>query len=164
MKTITLLRHAKSSWANTDLVDFDRPLNLRGKENAPDMAQRLKTAGIRPALILSSPAKRAWSTAKIIATKIACPIECLQRDHDLYHAGISRLLDVLATQDEGLKNILLVAHNPGLTDLANALIPGLTTKLPTCGFVSVRVDVDSWDLRGRRSAELIEYNYPRKPQ
>jgi bisphosphoglycerate-dependent phosphoglycerate mutase len=58
MKTITLLRHAKSSWDNTDLVDFDRPLNARGKKNAPDMAQRLKAAGIRPSLILSSPAKR----------------------------------------------------------------------------------------------------------
>jgi len=164
VKTITLLRHAKSSWDNTDLVDFDRPLNARGKKNAPDMAQRLKTAGIRPSLILSSPAKRAWSTAKLFATEISYPIEFLQRDRDLYHAGVGRLLDALATQDEGFNSILMVAHNPGLTDLANDLIPGLTTNLPTCGFVSVLVDVDTWELRGRRSAKLIEYNYPKKPQ
>jgi len=164
MKTITLLRHAKSSWDNADLVDFDRPLNSRGKKNAPDMARRLKIAGIRPSLILSSPARRAWSTAKLIAAEITYPIEFLQRDRDLYHAGTSRLLDVLATQDEGFNSILMIAHNPGLTDLANDLIPGLTTNLPTCGFVSVLVDVDTWDLRGRRSAELIEYNYPKKPQ
>jgi phosphohistidine phosphatase len=164
MKTITLLRHAKSSWDNTDLVDFDRPLNARGKKNAPDMAQRLKAAGIRPSLILSSPAKRAWSTAKIIATEITYPIEFLQRDRNLYHAGVNRLIHVLASQDEGFENIVLVAHNPGLTQLANELIPGLTTNLPTCGFVSVLVDVDTWDLRGRRSAELVEFNYPKKPQ
>jgi len=162
MRTITLLRHAKSSWDNTDLVDFDRPLNIRGRKNAPEMARRLKAAGVRPSLILSSPAKRAWSTAKIIATEISYPIEFLQRDRDLYHAGTQRLLDVLAAQDEGFKNILLVAHNPGLTDLANELVPGLTNNLPTCGFVAVKVEVDTWDLRARRSAELIEYNYPKK--
>ena len=164
MKTFTLLRHAKSSWDNSSLVDFDRPLNARGKKNAPVMAKRLKTAGIRPSLILSSPAKRAWSTAKIIAKEISYPIEFLQRDRDLYHAEAGRLLDVIATQDEGFKSILLVAHNPGLTDLANELVPGLTSNLPTCGFVSVLVDVDTWDLRGRRSAKLMEYNYPKKPQ
>ena len=82
----------------------------------------------------------------------------------MYHAGVNRLIEVLASQDEGFKNIILVAHNPGLTDLANELIPELTTNLPTCGFLSVLVDVDTWDLRGRRSAELIEYNYPKKPQ
>ncbi len=162
MRTITLLRHAKSSWDNTDLVDFDRPLNGRGRKNAPEMARRLKAAGVRPSLILSSPAKRAWSTAKIIAAEISYPIEFLQRDRDLYHAGTQRLLDVLAAQDEGFKNILLVAHNPGLTDLANELVPGLTNNLPTCGFVAVKVEVDTWDLRARKSAELIEYNYPKK--
>ncbi len=162
MRTITLLRHAKSSWDNTDLVDFDRPLNGRGRKNAPEMARRLKAAGVRPSLILSSPAKRAWSTAKIIAAEISYPIEFLQRDRDLYHAGTQRLLDILAAQDEGFKNILLVAHNPGLTDLANELVPGLTNNLPTCGFVAVKVEVDTWDLRARKSAELIEYNYPKK--
>ena len=162
MRTITLLRHAKSSWDNTDLVDFDRPLNGRGRKNAPEMAHRLRVAGIRPSLILSSPAKRAWSTAKIIAAEIGYPAEFLQRDRDLYHAGTERLLDVIATQDEGFNSILLVAHNPGLTDLANELVPGLTNNLQTCGYVAVSVDVDSWDLRGRRSAELIEYDYPKK--
>ena len=162
MRTITLLRHAKSSWDNPELVDFDRPLNGRGRKNAPEMAQRLRIAGIRPSLILSSPAKRAWSTAKIIAAEIGYPAEFLHRDRDLYHAGTERLLDVLATQDEGFNSILLVAHNPGLTDLANELVPGLTNNLQTCGYVAVSVDVDSWDLRGRRSAELIEYDYPKK--
>lgn len=66
-KTLTLLRHAKSSWKSDALSDFDRPLNSRGRQDAPEMARRLQAAGIRPSLIVSSPAKRAWSTAKEVA-------------------------------------------------------------------------------------------------
>jgi len=162
MKTITLLRHAKSSWDDSTIVDFDRPLNDRGRTNSPEMAHRLRAAGIRPSLILSSPAKRAWSTAKIFAREISYPLEFLQRDRNLYHAGLKQLFDVIATQDEGFNSILVVGHNPGLTDLANELVPGLTTNMPTAAFVAVLVDTDTWDLRGRRSADLIEYNYPKK--
>ncbi|MGI9205591.1 MAG: SixA phosphatase family protein [Woeseiaceae bacterium] len=164
MKTITLLRHAKSSWDDSTLVDFDRPLNDRGRKNSPEMAQRLRAAGIRPSLILSSPAKRAWSTARIFAREISYPLEFLQRDRDLYHAGLKQLFDVIATQDEGFNSILVVGHNPGLTDLANELVPGLTTNMPTAAFVATLVDTDTWDLRGRRSVDLIEYNYPKKKQ
>ena len=164
MKTITLLRHAKSSWDDSTIVDFDRPLNERGRTNSPEMAHRLRAAGIRPSLILSSPAKRAWSTAKIFAREISYPLEFLQRDRNLYHAGLKQLFDVIATQDEGFNSILVVGHNPGLTDLANELLPGLTTNMPTAAFVAVLVDTDTWDLRARRSADLIEYNYPKKQQ
>lgn len=162
MKTITLLRHAKSSWDDPTLVDFDRPLNERGRKTAPDMAHRLRAAGIRPSLILSSPAKRAWSTAKIFATEISYPLEFLQRDKDLYHASATQLFNVIAGQDEGFNSILVVGHNPGLTDLANELLPGLTSNMPTAAFVSVLLDTDTWDLRGRRSADLIDYDYPKK--
>ncbi len=162
MKTITLLRHAKSSWDDPTLVDFDRPLNDRGRKTAPDMAHRLRAAGIRPSLILSSPAKRAWSTAKIFAKEISYPHEFLQRDRDLYHASLSQLFDVIAAQDEGFNSILVVGHNPGLTTLANELVPGLTSNMPTAAFVAVLVNTDTWDLRGRRSADLIEYDYPKR--
>lgn len=162
MKTLTLFRHAKSSWDDPGLVDFDRPLNARGKRDAPVMAQRLKAAGIRPSLIISSPANRAWATAKIVAGEISYPAEFLQRDRDLYHAGASRLLDVIAAQDEGFKNMLVVAHNPGLTTLANDLVPGVSSNLPTAGFVAVEVESDTWDLRGRQSARLLTYDYPKR--
>lgn len=161
MKTLTILRHAKSSWDEPELVDFDRPLNARGKRDAPVMGKRIKAAGLRPSLIVSSPAIRAWSTAKIVAAELAYPVEFLQRERELYHAGTERLFDVIARQDEGFNSILIVGHNPGLTDLANKLIPGLTSNLPTAGFVSVLVDTDTWVLRSRKSADLIEYNYPK---
>ena len=162
MKTLTIFRHAKSSWDHPGLKDRDRPLNKRGEHDAPIMGERMKAAGIRPSLILSSPAVRAWATAKILAKSISYPTEFLQRDPALYHAGLNRLYDVIAAQDEGFNSITLVGHNPGLTDLANDLIPNLTDNLPTAGFVSMLIDSDDWDLRIRESARLLEYDFPKR--
>ena len=162
MKTLTIFRHAKSSWNHPELNDHDRPLNKRGKHDAPVMGERLKEAGIRPSLIIGSSAVRAWKTARIVARQIAYPIEFLQREPGLYHAGVNRLLDIIAAQDEGFNSIMIVGHNPGLTDLANELVPGLTSNIPTSGFVSILVDSDDWDLRTRNSAKVIEFDYPKK--
>ena len=101
MKTLTLVRHAKSSWKDTSLADRDRPLNKRGKRDAPEMGRRLTAAGVRPSLIVSSPAVRAWTTAKIIANEIGYPREFLQRDSALYLASVNGILDVIASQDTG---------------------------------------------------------------
>lgn len=162
MKTLTIFRHAKSSWNHPELTDRERPLNKRGKRDAPIMADRLKAAGIRPSLIIGSPAVRAWKTARIVARQIAYPIEFLQREPGLYHAGVNKLLDIIATQDEGFNSIMIVGHNPGLTDLANELTPGLTSNIPTAGFVSILIDSDDWDLRTRASASLVHFDYPKK--
>ena len=162
MKTLTIFRHAKSSWDFPDLTDHDRPLNKRGERDAPAMADRLRDAGIRPSLILSSTAARAWRTAKIVAREIGYPPEFLHREPGLYHAGVNKLLDVIAVQDDGFNNIVIVGHNPGLTDLANEFEPGLTSNIPTAGFVSLRIDTDDWDLRRRGAVELIAYEYPKK--
>ncbi|MFT5501448.1 MAG: phosphohistidine phosphatase [Woeseiaceae bacterium] len=161
MKTLTILRHAKSSWSDASLSDHDRPLNGRGKRDAPVMAERIRKAEIRPSLIVSSPAKRAWSTAKVIAREISYPIEFLQREKSLYHAGLQSLLDTLAQQDQGFNSILLVGHNPGLTDLANFFVPRLTDNIPTCGFVSVQVDREDWNFSTAGDARLIVYDYPK---
>ncbi len=162
MKTLTILRHAKSSWRNASLSDHDRPLNKRGERDVPIMATRILQAGIRPSLILTSPAVRAWTTAKVIAKKISYPIEFLQRDERLYHAGVRRIIDVLAEQDIGFNSIMIVGHNPGFTDFANYLVPGLTRNIPTCGVVSVTVDSDDWNLKAKKNAELVTYDYPKK--
>ena len=162
MKTLTIFRHAKSSWSHPELSDHDRPLNRRGERDAPVMGERLQAAGIRPSLIVSSSAARAWSTAKTVAQAISYPIEFLHREPDLYHAGVNSLFDIVASQDDGFNSIMIVGHNPGLTDLANSLVPGLTSNIPTAGFVSVELDCDSWDLRTANSAKLLEYDYPKK--
>ncbi|MDH3274067.1 MAG: histidine phosphatase family protein [Gammaproteobacteria bacterium] len=162
MKTLTLVRHAKSSWHDTDLSDRERPLNKRGIRDAPIMGRRAVEAGIRPSLIIASPAVRAWTTAKIFATALGYPIEFLQREDDIYLASLDSLLDVVASQDPGFNNLMLFGHNPGLTDFANYLSPGLTHNLPTAGVVSVEIDRDDWLLFERPKTELLVYDYPKK--
>jgi phosphohistidine phosphatase len=162
MKTLTIVRHAKSSWKDHSLRDRDRPLNKRGERDAPEMGRRIAEAGIRPSLIVSSPAKRAWTTAKIVARQINYPLEFLQREDDLYLASVNRILDVLVAQESGFNSIMLFGHNPGLTDFANYLVPGLTDNLPTCGVVSVTFDQDDWSLYVLPEITLLLHDYPKK--
>ncbi len=164
MKTLTILRHAKSSWDSPSLADSERPLNKRGERDAPVMARRIQESGIRPSLILSSPAVRAWTTARIVAKALGYPLEFLQRERDLYLASCSQLLSIVARQDEGFNNLMIVGHNPGLTDLVNYLLPGTTGNLPTSGVVSVKIGSDTWDLRGDCEKTLLLYDYPKKKQ
>ncbi len=162
MKTLTLLRHAKSSWKDTGLQDRDRPLNGRGQRDAPVMAQRINQAGIRPSLILTSPAVRAWTTAKSIAHEIGYPPEFLQQEDRLYHASTQRLLKIIADQDTGFNSLMIVGHNPGLTDFANHLVPDLTDNIPTCGFVSFEIDRDDWILDHHAETRLVVFDYPKR--
>ena len=161
MKILTLVRHAKSSWNHPDLSDRQRPLNARGERNAPDMGQRIVAHGIRPSLIITSPATRAWTTAKIIAAEIGYPAEFLQREDSLYLASLDDLLDTVVAQDAGFNNLMVVGHNPGMTEFANFLIPGLTNNLPTAGVVSVQIDQDDWTLYQQPKAELLTFDYPK---
>ncbi len=161
MKTLTIVRHAKSSWKDNNLSDRDRPLNQRGEHDAPLMGKRIVAAGIRPSLILCSPAVRAWTTAKILADEIGYPREFLQRENSLYLASLDNILDVLVAQDAEFNNVMLVGHNPGLTEFANYLSPGLTDNLPTTGVVSVSFDQDDWSLYSAPKTELLTYDYPK---
>ncbi|MEX2496802.1 MAG: histidine phosphatase family protein [Woeseia sp.] len=162
MKTLTILRHAKSSWSANGLADRDRPLNPRGERDAPQMGNRIHQAGIRPSLIMSSPAVRAWTTAKIVAKEISYPIEFLHREDELYLAGTDRLLDLVARQDKAFNSIMIIGHNPGLTNFANYLVPEITDNLPTCGIIAFNIDIDDWNLRDRKNTELLLLDYPKK--
>jgi len=161
MKTLTIVRHAKSSWNHPDLSDRQRPLNSRGERDAPVMGKRIVDHGIRPSLIITSPAKRAWTTAKVIAGEIGYPTEFLQREDSLYLASLDDLLGAVVAQDTGFNSLMLVGHNPGLTEFANFLIPGLTNNLPTAGVVSVQIDQDDWNLFEQPKAELLAFDYPK---
>ena len=162
MKVLTIVRHAKSSWKDTGLSDRKRPLNKRGERDAPDMGLRIHEHGIRPSLIITSPAKRAWATAKIIAHEINYPLEFLQREDRLYLASLDEILDTIVAQDNGFNNLMIVGHNPGLTDFANFLVPGLTNNLPTAGVVSVEIDRDDWSLYTQPPARLLVHDWPKK--
>ncbi len=162
MKILTIVRHAKSSWKDPGLRDKDRPLNKRGKRDAPEMGRRINEHGIRPSLIISSPAKRAWSTAKLVADEISYPREFLQKDDGLYLSSVDRILDVIVAQDNGFNSLMLIGHNPGFTDFANFLVPGLTHNLPTAGVVSVEIDQDDWNLYERPKTKLLVHDWPKK--
>ncbi len=161
MKTLTLVRHAKSSWDDSTLSDRERPLNHRGERDALEMGRRIGGHGIRPSLIITSPAQRALESARIIAREINYPIEFLQREAHLYLASLTKLQDTIVAQDEGFNNVMIVGHNPGLTEFANFLVPGLCNNLPTAGVVSVMIESDDWSLYQRPPTTLGVYDYPK---
>ena len=126
------------------------------------MGKRITDAGIRPSLIVCSPAVRAWTTAKAIADAIGYPIEFLQRENKLYLASLGDLLDVVAAQESGFNSLMLIGHNPGLTTFANYLSPGVTDNVPTAGVVSISFDRDDWNLHELPETELLTFDYPKK--
>ena len=162
MKTLTIVRHAKSSWDNPGLSDHERPLNKRGHRDAPLMGRRIARHGIRPSLIVSSPAVRAWSTARAVARAVGYPYEFLEKEPLLYHASVDRILDVIRAQDERCNNLMLFGHNPGFTDFANFLVPGLTNNMPTAGVVCVEIDQDDWNLYEQPKTRLLVHDWPKK--
>lgn len=144
MKRLTLVRHGKSSWKDPELADFDRPLNKRGKEDAPEMGRRIAERREHPDLIITSPAKRAVSTVKRIAREIGFPESGVVKDDRLYAAEAQEILVVVREIDDLHGNVVLCGHNPGITDFCN-LVSGLSIEaIPTCGVVSIEFPADSW--------------------
>lgn len=141
-RRLILLRHAKSDWSDPALLDFDRPLNKRGQNNAPRMGRLLQTKGIRPDLIISSDANRALTTARLVATELGYPEAAIRQSHAMYLAPPSTLLDVLAQYGNEHAQVMLVAHNPGMTELANYASDARIDNLPTCGVFMIDVEGD----------------------
>ncbi len=162
MKRLTLLRHAKSSWKDPGLDDFDRPLNQRGERDAPVMGRRLKARGARPSLILTSPAKRAQRTARLIAEAIGYPVEFLQREAELYLAEPKTILEVVAREAESFNDVFVCGHNPGMTDLANRLSGVRIDNVPTCGIVALEADIENWADLDQADCKLDFFDYPKR--
>lgn len=134
MKTLYLVRHAKSSWKDASLDDFDRPLNKRGKHNAPFMAQKLANMGIKPDIILSSPAKRARKTAKAFSKTLDAP---LVFDERLYEAGLRAFEEIVLNAFQTYDSVMLVSHNPGLTMFNDDISDRPIFNIPTTGIVAI---------------------------
>lgn len=162
MKRLTLVRHAKSSWRNPDLPDFDRPLNKRGEQDAPLMARRLAKCNLVFDLVLASPARRTRLTAEAIAEQRAVDTTRITFDERIYLATAGELINLLQTIDDKLQDVLLVGHNPGITDLANYLVGGRLENVPTCGIFSVELPITSWQRLERAAGTLLFYDYPKK--
>ncbi|MFW5700881.1 MAG: SixA phosphatase family protein [Cyclobacteriaceae bacterium] len=159
MKTLYLVRHAKSSW-DYDLNDFDRPLNKRGEFDAPLMGKTLSDKGIKPDYLLSSPASRAIKTATIIAEKIKydLPIGTL---HTLYHASAANMLQVVRNINNEIKTLMIFGHNPGLTSFANQLTTEPVENIPTCGIYAVKFAVEKWHEIAIKKGKPFFFDFPK---
>lgn len=161
-KRITLIRHAKSDWGDPERSDFDRPLNARGEQDAPFMGSKLAEANVRFDLLLASPAMRAFATARAICTGIGYNVNAIDFRQTLYLAAASEMMDLIQTLDDPYQHIALVAHNPGLTTLANVLGDMRIDNLPTCGIVMLEANIDRWcDLKSG-CATTRDFLYPKR--
>ncbi len=160
MKTLFILRHAKSSWENTDLSDFERPLNERGLEAAPLMGDVMKKNRFQPEIILSSSAKRAEQTAMLIKQSAGFDA-AIQFDKRIYEAIPARLLEVIAEQSEKNESVLLIGHNPGLEGLLKFLT-GELQAMPTAALAIVDLDADEWSEVNSAKGNLRVLIRPRK--
>lgn len=158
--TLLLMRHAKSSWKDTSLSDRERPLNKRGLHDAPMMGKRLKRRGYHCDKLISSPAKRARQTAVLVASEIGYDGDII-KDEALYMADIRDYLEVIASVDEKIDDLMLVSHNPGTEALFEYLTGKSVENLPTSAYALIAI-TGSWS--EITSARLIQYDLPKSTQ
>ena len=161
MKTLLILRHAKSSWEHSELTDHDRPLNKRGKRDAPRMGKLLRVQGLVPDLIISSTAKRARSTAKIVARKSGYKEE-VELTSAFYLASPREYISVLRMLSDDYGRVMVVGHNPGMEELVEKLT-GEPEIMTTAALAHVLLPIDQWSQLGEETAgELVHLWHPRE--
>jgi phosphohistidine phosphatase len=162
-KVLYLVRHAKSSWDDVSLSDLNRPLNKRGRRSAPEMGRRMKEQDHRPDLIVSSPAKRAYSTAKKIGKVLGFDKSNIITDSDLYFSGMRNMVNVLEVLNDDYQKVMMVGHNPAMTGFLNMLCNISVINMPTCAIAVIGFDIESWADLYQAEGELLGYDYPKGP-
>jgi phosphohistidine phosphatase len=161
VKNLFLIRHAKSSWAQVGAKDFDRVLDERGLRDAPKMAKILRGMGIKPDLIISSPAKRAITTAQYFAKEFEIPFEKIDLQADIYEASESDLLHVVKGISNNYQTVLLFGHNPTLTFFPNRYSEDLIDNVPTCGIVQLLLNNENWSDFNVKTVSKKGFWYPK---
>lgn len=162
MKNLILIRHAKSSWENPELEDSERPLTERGIRDALIMSNVLKKYDFKTNKIFCSKATRAKMTIEIIANELKIDSTIITYLDELYNASRENLIDFIKELDEKLINVVIVGHNPGLTDLSNYLLKNFYFELPTCALVSIELKIDRWSELKKEVGDLKFFEYPKK--
>ncbi|RYG54785.1 MAG: histidine phosphatase family protein [Chitinophagaceae bacterium] len=163
MKTLYLVRHAKSSWENTAVADFDRKLNERGQKDAPEMGQRLLKRVHNIDAFVSSPAKRAKKTCKLFCKEFGVKEEDIIYVDSLYLASPQTFAQVISWFDDSLKSVAIFSHNPGITDFANTLNPEvIIDNMPTCSIFAVQADVKHWKDFEAAEKKFLFFDYPKR--
>jgi phosphohistidine phosphatase len=161
MKTLIIVRHAKSSWANIGQEDSERPLNDRGKKDAPEMAKRLKGKIKKVDLFVSSPAKRAKRTARYFAEEFKLEKEDIVIKEKLYEAAVAAFYQVIESLSDKEDAVALFAHNPGITDFVNTLTKVQVDNMPTCGVFAVTADTGKWAKFKESEKSFLFFDYPK---
>jgi len=160
-KTLLLIRHAKSDWADLMLPDFKRPLNQRGEKNAPAMAKRLVNKELFPQQLVSSPALRAITTARYFATELNIDPADIIQEPEIYDALTNSLLEIVNNLSESSDFTALFGHNPSLTSLVNYFCGDVVFNMPTCGMALIKFPFDQWQLLSHGTGELIFLDSPK---
>lgn len=161
MKTLIVIRHAKSSWDNPELTDFKRPLNDRGERDAPRMAKRLKEKDLCIDAVVSSPAVRALTTCHVFTDVLRFPKDQVIELKELYHASDEVILDVVKHLGEHAKVALLFGHNPGLTDFVNNLLEEDIDNVPTTGIVCCALNIQKWSDATWGCGKMAFFDFPK---
>jgi len=161
MKTIILVRHAKSSWDDFSMADMDRPLNNRGKKDAPEMADRLLEKKIDIDAFVSSPAKRARKTAEVFSKAYGHKKKEVVIKEELYEAGQNEFSEVIASLPNEDNTVALFSHNPGITEFANTLTTTRIDNIPTTGVFAVQADTNDWKGFSSAPKQLWFYDFPK---
>jgi phosphohistidine phosphatase len=163
VKRLTLVRHAKSDWSLADQPDWDRPLNTRGQRDAPEMGRRLRERKLKPVRILTSPAVRTLSTATILARALRLPADRVQPDERLYLGSPADLLAVIREHGGTARHLMIVGHNPGITEFADRVSgERRIDHMPTCAVVTLQVNLRNWRELDWESGGDVDLDYPRK--
>lgn len=162
VKQLYLIRHAKSSWANPELADFDRPLNKRGRDNGPVMAGRLAARGVTPCRIISSPARRARKTARYMAKGTGFKRKNILYEEGLYYTEYPVVIDIIDRHLREVESLFVVGHNSTITDLAENLTGNDFFNIPTCGVVGIEYRGGKNFVTVLESGTLLFFDYPKK--
>jgi len=160
MRTLFLVRHAKSSRDDPTLADKDRPLNDRGMRDAAGMGERLAEDDAKPDVIISSPAVRALATAEIIAAKLDYKRKDIVVDERLYAAAPEVVLEIIHELGDKQKRAMLFGHNPELSALAHRLSSKIA-EMPTCAVAEFSFDAKSWSSIGKQDPEKVTLRRPK---
>jgi phosphohistidine phosphatase len=161
MKTLYLVRHAKSSWEDSTLSDRERPLDPRGERDVAKMSKRWSHRHSKPDLILSSPAVRTLATATVLAKGLGHKLNRIVVDDRLYAASASALIAVIEAFDDKLERVMLVGHNPGLADLVQHFSNEII-GMPTCAIAEFTFDVKRWSGVGRAKPARSTFDSPKQ--
>ena len=161
MRELIVFRHAKSSWDHPELEDIDRPLNRRGERNAPEMGKRLREEDRVPERLCCSPALRARATAVLLAEALGMKRQEIVVIEDLYPGTPADWLAVTRHLDERDKRVLLIGHNPGLTDFVNSLADSDIDNVPTAAYAAINFDAAGWRDVAWGTGNLARFDYPK---